>query len=833
MALAPIDLNPYGLSWTLDPTRNVVVPPDYKTAIVSKSMLSNKIKFTKPDGTDISIALNKTILASGSYGSTFTTDTELEPGIKLVVKLIARSDQFTTVDVITETIVNIILYEVSKDVSYPEVAGPFVPKVYLFGKDDKYYYLVLERLETKWLDDIKATRNPQDLVDPLLQVTQILKTLYERVRFNHRDFKPDNIMYKTVAGIKQFRLIDFGMSCLNYGKIHVEPTNAYITSENGLRTCFSPSRDLSALMLYLVNYTSLGQRACGLMRIFKILLLDEVKAPHPEGNTAWANSYKFYNRSTPNINVNPDTVYNIFKDLKYEKPSNPCSDVIGDWTRNLKYITYAMTKHLTDEELFYVPKPALLDLLLNKISATSAMGSQLIKRVYDLAQKIGETQVTNAINKSRGVKLAGLAKAPNRPPLPQSMPPPKNLSQARRGIAIPALPLPGPGPAPTGQHLGRSLPPLRSQTPQSDEFRLLSLAASARDFPQMKQLIAQPGLDLTYTDEYGRNILHYLARYESAEILDLVFAKNSSSAFINAEDRTAVCPLSITIKNKIYANTARFLDQLNIDVFHKASYSQNNILTQLIQDKQAELVSKVFAINNSAEFVNYEDSTGLAPISYALEVEDETIISLIIKQLNFRAPKSILYDLDGIKTPRILGKILSIVELYEPDYLNYVDPSSGNTPLIAACRKGNLIVVKALLKSPFILTAIKNMRGETALHAAAEFCRDNYDPNLKEEELFETAGGQIIRLLLVKNSVLPNIPAQSGTKPSGEEYSGRGPLKRFLKMQKSTVFKRHINTNINTRKAIIDHAKNPLKLYENPMLKVPSGGRKTRRRAYK
>jgi len=823
MALAPIDLNPYGLSWTLDPTKSVVVPQNYQTAIVSKSILSNKLKFTKPDGTEVSIALNKTLLASGAYGSTFTTDTELEPGIKLVVKLIARTDQFTTVDVITESIVNIILYEVSKDVVYPEVSGPFVPKLYLFGKDDKYYYLVLERLETKWLDDIKATKNPQTLVNPLLQVTQILKTLYERLGFNHRDFKPDNIMYKTVAGKKQFRLIDFGMSCLNYGKIHVEPTNAYITSANGLRTCFSPSRDLSALILYIMNYTPVGKSGCGLLHIFKILLMDEVKAPHPEGDTMWLNSYKFYNRSPPNINVDPETLYNIFKNIKYEDPSNPCSDIIGDWTRHLKYITYAMTKILTDEELFYVPKPALLDLLLNKINGTSAMGAKLITRVYDLAQKIGITEVTNAINKSRGIKLAPLM---SKPPLTKM--PSKNLSQARRGIALAAA---VPAPAhPLGQslpHLGKSLPLLGSQ-PQSDEYRLLGLAVSGRDFPQMKQLIAQPGINLAYADSDKRNILHYLANYESAEILDLVFAKNSSPEFINAEDKFRVCPLAITLKNKLYTNALKFLNIPNIDVFHKDSYEQNSILLHLILNKQVALVSKVFSINNTPEFVNYEDSTDKSPISYALEVENQEILNIILSQPNFKAPKNILYTLVRIKNSQILTKMLSIVDLYEPDYVNYIDPASGNTPLIAACRNGNLVLVKALLKSPFILTAIKNMRGETALHAAAEFCRDNYEPTLKEEQLFELAGGQIIRLLLDRNSVLANIPSQSGIKPAGEEYSGPGPLKKFLKMQKSTVFKRHRNTNINTRKAINDHAKNPLKMYKNPLAGQP-GGRKTRR----
>jgi len=782
-------------------------------------MLSSKIKFTKPDGTEVSIALNKTMLASGTYGSTFTTDTELEPGIKLVVKLIARSEQYTTADVITESIVNIILYTVSKDIVYPEVSGPFVPKMYLFGKDDKYYYLVLERLETKWLDDIKATKNPQTLVDPMLQVTQILKTLYERVGFNHRDFKPDNIMYKTVAGRKQFRLIDFGMSCLNYGKIHVEPTNSYITSSNGLRTCFSPSRDLSALLLYIMNYTNVGRSGCGLIHIFKILLMDDVKAPHPEGDTMWLNSYKFYNRSPPNINVDPETLYNIFKGITYENPNNPCSDVIGDWTRHLKYITFAMTKYLTDEELFYVPKPALLDLLLNKINKSSAMGAQLITRVYDLAQKIGVKEVTNAIDNSRGIKLAPLMSKPppGRPPLTKM--PSKNLSQAHRGIALADASAP--------VHLGQTLPPLGTQ-PQPNEFRLLGLAASGRDFPQMKHLISQPGINLAYADSDKRNILHYLAKYESAEILDLVFAKNSSPEFINAEDKTKVCPLSITLKKKLYTNAAKFLNQANIDVFHKDSYKENSIIQQAILDSEPEIVSKVFTINNSAEFVNYEDSAGMSPISYALEIEHQEIISIILTQPNFKAPKNILYSLDGVKTQRILAQILSVVELYEPDYVNYVDPASGNTPLIAACKKGNLIVVKALLKSPFVLTAVRNLRGETALHAAAEFCRDNYAPNLKEEELFELAGGQIIRLLLDRNSVLANIPTQAGTKPAGEEYSGSGPLKRFLKMQKSTVFKKHRNTNINTRKAINNHAKNPLKLYKNPLAGQP-GGRKTRR----
>ena len=799
-ALAPIDLNPYGLGWTLDPTKSVVVPQDYRTSIVSKSLMGNTLKFTKPDGKSVSIVLNRTVLASGTFGSTFTTDTELEPGIKLVVKLIARSDQYTTVDVITESIVNIILYEVSKDVVHPEVAGPFVPKLYLFGKDNNYYYLVLERLETKWLDDIKATNNPQTLVQPLLQVTQILKTLYERLRFNHRDFKPDNIMYKTVAGKKQFRLIDFGMSCLNYGKIHVEPTNSYITSSNGLRTCFSPSRDLSALMLYILDYTHIGQTGCGLLRILKILLMDEVKAPHPEGNNAWANSYKFYNRSPPNINVDPETLYNIFKSITYVNPASPCSEIFGTWTKNLKYITFPMTKYFTDEELINVPIPALLDLLLNKINGSSAMGARLIKRVYDLAQTIGVSELTNAINKSKGVKLG-------KPP---------------------AAPVPTRHTLAPGPRLGIALPQLKKAASPSIEQRLLELAEAKWDSPKLKELILNPALNISYTDSTGRNVLHYLAKYESTEYLDLIFAKNSTSEFINAEDMDGTCPLAYSIDSKIYRNAAKFLSLPNIDVFHKASYTHNHILDKLIIDGKVDFVNRVLEINNSAEFINYDAGNYNTPISHAIYIEHVAIVNILVSHPNFIAPKNIHYLLTGVKSSAIIAKFISDIDLYEPDYVNFIEPKTGNTPLILACRLGNLLMVKTLLRSRFILTAVRNLRGETALHTAAEFCRETYAPNMKEEELFDTAGGQIIRLLLDKNSALPNIPSQTGVKPSSPEYSGEGTLKKFLKMKKSTVFKRHINSNINTRKAINTYIKNPIQRHKNPLV-FGAGRSKTRR----
>ena len=133
----------------------------------------------------------------------------------------------------------------------------------------------------------------------------------EKYQFNHRDLKPDNMMYRYRNGKYQFVLIDFGFACATFGKeklaaaLYYEPT----------QVCFRKTRDLSQLLYSFYHFRS-HYFPPEVARFVKQLLTFKI----PEGNTCkmyknecspykieeWLDTYEFTNRAEiENPNATP------------------------------------------------------------------------------------------------------------------------------------------------------------------------------------------------------------------------------------------------------------------------------------------------------------------------------------------------------------------------------------------------------------------------------------------------------------------------------------------------------------------------------------------------
>jgi serine/threonine protein kinase len=74
----------------------------------------------------------------------------------------------------------------------------------------------------------------------------------EKYQFNHRDLKPDNMMYRYRHGKYQFVLIDFGFACATFGNEKLAVTMYYQPEE----VCFRKSRDLCQLLFAFYHWHS-------------------------------------------------------------------------------------------------------------------------------------------------------------------------------------------------------------------------------------------------------------------------------------------------------------------------------------------------------------------------------------------------------------------------------------------------------------------------------------------------------------------------------------------------------------------------------------------------
>lgn len=314
-----MDLRPYGLNWQLDPTnKDSVVPADFLTRIsLATNPGANDVLVTKTDGSQINYRKGKR-LGGGTFGQVYECSTPTNAN--LVIKVInLKAGNLNVQSIIVETIIQIIIVNETRTSSYPllNLVGPFAPEVYDVSYDaaKDECYIVTEQMRKTVRNLIDGWAPPpgtmadeqigKNLTVLLVPINKILLELYQKLQYNHRDFKTDNCMYvRDQSGNFMPRIIDFGFSCINYKGLRISVGESQIQ----FRYCNLSGRDMTQFLYEIVHYRPWLPRgfyevADALLtfhrgkKIYRLLAKTNVKS--------WSETYYMMNSSQENVNCAP------------------------------------------------------------------------------------------------------------------------------------------------------------------------------------------------------------------------------------------------------------------------------------------------------------------------------------------------------------------------------------------------------------------------------------------------------------------------------------------------------------------------------------------------
>lgn len=305
--MLPLDLRPFGIDATLNNTTNKSHFSAYRMySARHEANGAGQIQRIKMNGIWHRV-LEK--LGKGTYGVTYKVS---DPsGKEMAIKITKKLD--TTEDVhnfLTECILQIVLAEASKG----EVDGPYVPTVFFvgLGAHNQYGYICSELMRNT-LDNLLAvsSRDENSIIipDALKQISKILMFFSNKLKFNHRDLKADNVMYVRNGARRVFKLIDFGFSCLTIPRMGAPPLEINGTIYfDSTSECFKVDRDMSQLIYQIVLDNKRRMRSALYKRLSDMLVANVQRHTCRMGDgcprnkmETWRNTYNFLDR--PNVSV--------------------------------------------------------------------------------------------------------------------------------------------------------------------------------------------------------------------------------------------------------------------------------------------------------------------------------------------------------------------------------------------------------------------------------------------------------------------------------------------------------------------------------------------------
>ena len=317
--LPPIDLRPYGLNLVLDEslsqeefearlTKDIVlnkVNADDKGFIFANSVKELKYSKSRSRGEGgygvVTQCTNSNLCRQVAIKKVFFNSKTSKPEVQLA-------------NFLKECIIQIILSEVSKP---KQLIG--VPEVYRIGISDEETPtsgFIISELMDNTLDNFiyNKTEEEKDVIvtDALVQVADILLFFQKTLRFNHRDLKSNNVMYKTVGEKPVYRIIDFGFACITWNQLEIQ------TNTIKFQTCFKAGRDLAQLTYELKTYGKLSSRLRLWLLSLNMVPLMDYKA-----------SYNYFNipesKYSPDAyleNTRPEDLITAIEQLEYYRPSD-------------------------------------------------------------------------------------------------------------------------------------------------------------------------------------------------------------------------------------------------------------------------------------------------------------------------------------------------------------------------------------------------------------------------------------------------------------------------------------------------------------------------------
>ena len=317
-----MDLRPYGIEYTLTPQTKLpfLQYENIRYANLERNGKKGRIRACVfASGRYVVNA----IMGQGTYGTTYRTRDK--NNVMYAVKVIVVKPK-NLLEFLKECLIQIILAEESKHTTN----GPYVPILYEIGYDPERSLAfirseLMEDTAQYVIDTNSQTENDTEIPECLMQVAEILHFFGKKLHFNHRDLKTDNIMYKTINGKREYRLIDFGFSCITWKGLKIQTISYFRAS----RTCFKKERDMTQLMYLIAKHHTANISETLYFRIESAILANVGKKHVCDMVVGcnelreWRNTYDFLNRV--NTTVPGGTPNMVYKDMSQylENVSNP------------------------------------------------------------------------------------------------------------------------------------------------------------------------------------------------------------------------------------------------------------------------------------------------------------------------------------------------------------------------------------------------------------------------------------------------------------------------------------------------------------------------------
>ena len=744
-----IDFSKYGLNWTIKNSTQTI-PDDFFANISTVKKTNNDIVLTKPSGETVSFKFGKE-LAHGSYGVTYPIDGKID-GTNAIVKIIEFSGKKDFIyDTIQEVLMQIIVFEASKDASFPEIGlnGPFAPQFFYFGKDAGNLYIVMEKLDGDFKHLFKTTSGingiipTQELIkNTTLQIAQILKYLYEKLHFNHRDFKADNIMFsKKADGSLNVRLIDFGFSCLYYKNIFLHSMSKDVYSSR--LHCNSRSRDMHSYFRYLLDYTFLSTNNLYIKTVIQTLMASDQSEP-----SEWVNTYTSYNSVNDETsrmkseNLDISVVYDVFSELVLVNAATSWSPVTSKWLSKLVKIYTNTLRYISDDDFFQIPESVIEPFLKNYLSSHI---------------NLGRTWFTNTDKNCLITNFnyylpsfAGVSFRREHIPLPKHLLP-FVLSAFIQTDSLLRMP----------DAIGETILHKIARNPDVDGINdaLNTVLATANNYEFMFKInkAGKSAFDTALTHNFDYLIKSFVSK---GDVLRYI-SKNGSVAMI--DKLISIAPELMT---KI-SNTTLLL-----------------ILCELKNPK--DLFDKILDTRPSVDYLDVYNSSGFTALDISIKNDDKYMIEKLF-ELGSESI-STLFNYANIKESAFLAHLFE--KYFKKEKINAVDRYTNKTLLINAVIENNATLVDLLISNN-AKTALKDTSGRTALHyAVINNSRMTGDDN--------KVAFDIVKKLIEANPALPNIKNYSEPKPMGpgNPFYAKNPIVRsYIKSRKSGLFSKKKNTN--------------------------------------
>lgn len=222
------------------------------------------------------------------------------------------------------------------------------------------------------------------------------------------------------------------------------------------------------------------------------------------------------------------------------------------------------------------------------------------------------------------------------------------------------------------------------------------------DNPQLTQALIEKGSDLTAQDNEGHTVLHYALKSGNIEIVKLILSQNNIKSILDVPDHNGITPSLMAVDRALNRHHIEFV-QLLAEKGANFNIQMKTGLTPLywaVDNEDQALTELLLSLDNYKEFIETQNSDGNTPLMNAFLRGNVELAELLIKKgANIKIQDKEGNSLINIAVSLNNDKLLQLL-LEHKDANQMIDApdNNGSTPLIYAVSNRKNSIARLLLK---------------------------------------------------------------------------------------------------------------------------------------